>query len=700
MKKVKLPLIKASIIALCALLCASAAAYEAPKDAPKKDANIELAMVYYPHWFASPIEAQFKHEGWCEWSLLKSAKKKFGAHRQPKIPYAYFDSANPKDVEKEIALASGAGVDVFLYCWYWYEGVMNLQEGLERGFLKAENNSDIKFALMWANHDRNDQFRPEYRKPRKLWFAAKHSEADTLKAMDYCISHYFNKPNYWRVGGKIYFAVYQPMRLVKHLGGAENTRRLFAAIDRKMAQASLPPIHWAGIASSPRHAEELKLAGFSSLTDYNLTPPYGDIDSDGKKGGIMQYSHLADLHRRHWADMTQNSPLVNLPVVTQGWDSTPRCVQSVKFPYPVDEYPYRPVVVGNTPDKFEKLLADAKKHAEQDAKKPFAVLVNAWNEWTEGCVVFPERRDGMAYLDAISRTFGTRNPETKTYLDFYTKRVERIPAPTHSNAKYGPHHKQYVNFWKAENADGKPSPTAVYIHGGSWIENSPEDSRLKALLEKCAGRGINVAAVEYRFLDDARDAGITPPVKAPLEDAASALALICEKAEEWNVDVSRIGVIGGSAGGCSSLYIACAANPESASVKIPGLPKIKAVGGAIAQTSLDPAQMRSWIPNIAYGHAAFGARNFEEWLGNREKTLGQIEKYSPYALLKKGAPKIILGYQREPDFENPPKDPVHSSNFGAMFKRRCDELGVPCELIIGSDYYPKMLDSFICALKE
>jgi GH15 family glucan-1,4-alpha-glucosidase len=88
---------------------------------------------------------------------------------------------------------------------------------------------------------------------------------------------------------------------------------------------------------------------------------------------------------------------------------------SVPWPFPVAptsgrrEYPYGPVVVGNTPERFEQLLRDAVRYVERDPRQPFAVLINAWNEWTEGCFLLPEERTDTARVEAIKRTFGAKS---------------------------------------------------------------------------------------------------------------------------------------------------------------------------------------------------------------------------------------------------------------------------------------------------
>ena len=387
------------------LVCAVAPpAFSAPQAAPEENRPSRPAVVavYYPHWHAYDHGSAWKGEGWTEWDELKAAVARFPGHHQPLKPlWGYFDESDPKWTAKEIDLAADHGIDVFLYDWYWYSGVRNMEEALEQGFLKAPNRGRMKFALMWANHDRVDSFWPEYGKPRNVWLRSHHSEADLIRVIDYGIEHYFREPNYWRVQGRLFFSIYHPDRFVKELGGAAKTREIFQRIDQRLRRRNLPPMHWNAMVTSPSESEPMKAAGFRSTTRYNVNTA-GKARADGTE----DYQDIMQAHRRHWKAM-RPAPLVDLPVVTRGWDSSPRCRPDTPWPWPSKEYPYTPVVTGSTPAQFERLLEDAAKAVKEDPRAPFAVLVNAWNEWTEGCFLLPEEQYGTAPLEAIRKVFGT-----------------------------------------------------------------------------------------------------------------------------------------------------------------------------------------------------------------------------------------------------------------------------------------------------
>jgi hypothetical protein len=362
----------------------------------------EVMAVYYPHWHNYDHGTSWKGEGWTEWEGMKAAVPRFPGHEQPKKSvWGCFDESDPKWVAREIDLAANHGITVFLYDWYWYSGVRTMEEALEKGFLRASNRNRMKFALMWANHDRRDQFCPEFGKPRTVWLPARHSPRDLTRVIDYCIEHYFRQPNYWRVNGGFFFSIFHAEDFIKQLGGAEKTRALFKEMDDRLRKAKLPPMHWNAMVKDPKAAAVAEQAGFHSTSRYNVHSA-----NKVRPDFTERYEDVMEAHREHWKKMLA-SPLVNLPVVTMGWDSTPRCRPDVPWPFPKSEYPYTPVVVGNTPERFEQLLRDAARHIKNDPRKPFGVLINAWNEWTEGGYLLPEERTGTAYLEAIKRTFKT-----------------------------------------------------------------------------------------------------------------------------------------------------------------------------------------------------------------------------------------------------------------------------------------------------
>ena len=80
--------------------------------------------------------------------------------------------------------------------------------------------------------------------------------------------------------------------------------------------------------------------------------------------------------------------------MTLGLDVSPRWHRGVKFPMDFKKLHYEPVAVNNTPEKFGELIAAALARA-----KAGAVVVNAWNEWTEGMFLLPEERYGVAFLE-------------------------------------------------------------------------------------------------------------------------------------------------------------------------------------------------------------------------------------------------------------------------------------------------------------
>jgi acetyl esterase/lipase len=263
------------------------------------------------------------------------------------------------------------------------------------------------------------------------------------------------------------------------------------------------------------------------------------------------------------------------------------------------------------------------------------------------------------------------------------------PEPTMANVAYGTHERQVLDFWKA-NSD-KPTPLLFFIHGGGWVGG---DKAIVGNVQPYLDAGISVVSINYRYNTLAQQAGVKPPVSWPLGDAARALQFVRSKAKEWNIDKERIGASGGSAGACSSLWLAF--HPDMADAKSSD-PIARestrlwcaAVNGA--QTTLDPQQMKEWTPNSRYGGHAFGFMpdpkdpktrdtQFAQFLADRESVLPWIQEYSPYAHVSKDDPPIYMNYSAVPALGQEQKDPTHTANFGVKLEEKIKSVGGECEL--------------------
>ena len=280
---------------------------------------------------------------------------------------------------------------------------------------------------------------------------------------------------------------------------------------------------------------------------------------------------------------------------------------------------------------------------------------------------------------------------------------ESIPAPTHAGVKYGEHKRHVMDVWLAQS--DKPTPLVFVIHGGGWVAGSKERFNRFADAPKLLENGISVVAINYRLMRHSED--VVPPVKAPLHDAARALQFVRSKAKEWNIDKTRIGAAGGSAGACSSLWLAFhddLTDPKSADPIARESTRLYCAAVIGAQTTLDPQQMVEWTPNSKYGGHAFGKGSFKEFLESREEIMPWIQEYSPYALVSKDDPPVLIQYGAPSEMGKAQKDPTHTANFGTGLKQHCEKVGVTCDLIYKTkgeaSVYESPTDYLIAKLKE
>lgn len=377
-----------------------------------------ICTYYFPNWHSDPrIEALHGH-GWTEWQVVKHSTPRFEGHCQPKIPiWGYLDESRPEAMALKIAAAREHGIDAFIFDWYCFEDGPYRERCLNDGFLKAPNCRDIKFALMWCNHNPIYVHPGNYWKPAEISWNGDISPETFRKWTDIYIAKYLNQPNYLRVDGGLYFSFWRPQALLESLGGDDAAAEFFREFRAKVEKAGLGELnlnaHCDCRGRTPgaleAYNDRMKKCGFDSISNYswgNFNDAFPSLDY-----GTWMWRALPEQKEN-----CERFSLPYSPIACPGWDSSPRTVQSDI--YEPRGYPFMTTVVNNTPDYFQQALRYLKELYDNGISKSEMIQIPCWNEWTEGAYLEPDNQYGYGRLEAVRNVFGlrTERPEASACL--------------------------------------------------------------------------------------------------------------------------------------------------------------------------------------------------------------------------------------------------------------------------------------------
>lgn len=250
------------------------------------------------------------------------------------------------------------------------------------------------------------------------------------------------------------------------------------------------------------------------------------------------------------------------------------------------------------------------------------------------------------------------------------KKPNPAQAAVYLDVAYDVHERTKLDFWQARG-DG-PRPVHVFIHGGGWVQGNkrrPKDA------DDWLKKGVSVAAINYRY-------SVTDPLPVPVHDAVRAIQFLRHKAEAWNIDKDRFVLTGGSAGGCSSVLIACLddfSDPDSEDLVKRESSRIQGAAVRGAQTAIDPKLIEPWIgPNVYHQmiYKAVGEDSIEDALANYGQHEATYKAFSAYYHLTKDDPPIYLGYGA--NMTTPAKNTghgIHHGMFGVKLKEKSQSIG-------------------------
>ena len=299
--------------------------------------------------------------------------------------------------------------------------------------------------------------------------------------------------------------------------------------------------------------------------------------------------------------------------------------------------------------------------------------------------------------DFFDRNLKTQKPKADTRSRRAARKRPQLRPPTYADVKYGPYERSVLDFYQAES--DKPTPVAVFIHGGGFRGGSKRALNAGTLRE-LLNAGISVAAVEYRFVSD-------KPLPAAHHDSLRALQFIRSKASQWNIDKKRISAFGGSAGAQICMWLAFhdeMAEPSSSDPVERESSRLTCVATNGGQTTMNFDWWKRWIPGYDKPH-----RNRTEVFGDiTDEELQKVTSdISALSLITSDDPSIFMSYGMKP-YAPVPDDPsraqgwkVHHVTFGVKLKEKMDELGVEADLKYpgAQTTYRSIADFFITKLK-
>ncbi|MGD0037524.1 MAG: alpha/beta hydrolase [Bacteroidota bacterium] len=179
----------------------------------------------------------------------------------------------------------------------------------------------------------------------------------------------------------------------------------------------------------------------------------------------------------------------------------------------------------------------------------------------------------------------------------------------------------------------KPHPVLMLFHGGGWVAGQKERNTFQLL--PYLSMGWAVINVEYRM---ARNA-LAP---AAVEDCRCALRWVASRAREFNFDISKIVLTGGSAGGHLALITGMLPPNSVFDRQCPTNDSIRWNSGTEPQVNV--AAIVNWygITDVVELIDGPNAKHYAiEWFGSMSNRKELAQQVSPITYVRPGLPPII-----------------------------------------------------------
>ena len=306
-------------------------------------------------------------------------------HQERTPAQGIYSQDNPEIADWETKWAVEHGVSFFIYCWYRTSQGGPVTTKFEKSIFddalfKSKFGNQMKFTIMWENQSKGSSGIAD--------------EKDlTENLMPYWIGKFFKRDNYLKIDNKPVLFVYRPEVVSSDLGSDENAKHAFDLMRECCKKAGFDGLYILGEyrGTDARVLQRYKNLGLDYTFAYcwpvhNSPPPSVAID--------VQMDYI-----RRTQEMRNIIPQV--VTLSQAWSGWSDEGSIWKIP----------------PKDFETLLRKGKDFIEKNMPEnelgSKLLILDNWNEWSEGHYIAPYREYGFGYLDAVRNVFGSPEDTAK-----------------------------------------------------------------------------------------------------------------------------------------------------------------------------------------------------------------------------------------------------------------------------------------------
>ena len=328
--------------------------------------------------------------GFTEWSNVAAGTPVFWGQNQPLLPadLGFYDLTSDDVRAAQWDLASEAGLEGFMYYYYWFAGKKLMNAPIE-SLLASE--APTPFCIMWAN----ENFTRRWDGGEKNILIGQDYDKVPATTFIHDVLPLISDERYIRIEGKPVIAVYRITQIPDFMDVLAYWRRV--AQDAGLGGLHLVTVDvgetMQGVTGDP---SEFGLDAYLGFAPHNMqwtAQDRGPLRVDERfEGNIMNYGAMVE-------DAEQNlrNPVApwRYPGIMVNFDNTARRQWMPDLWY------------GSNPYTFRRWLDSALAAVADREFDRRVVFINAWNEWAESAVLEPSQRFGSTFLlatrDALRR---------------------------------------------------------------------------------------------------------------------------------------------------------------------------------------------------------------------------------------------------------------------------------------------------------